>query len=218
MLKIPRARYPARWTVGQASPQTISRQAAETIMFFERANLNREFTPVFANYLQLAKHETCVFCEKAQLRQLPQQRYSVGRSVRLMTHVYLGRRQRRSKDSFDLVDAGKLYVTNKRLAFIGLKTRVNTAFKDLASLDIHTDGLFLHSANTQKALVIEFSKPLLVAMIVKYFQQTRDGITPLKEKEQITARYDERKRELTVRRGIEANRTRTALQPQEQSA
>src|SRR5207302_6520212 len=150
--------------------RTMESQAAETIVFFQGVDQNRGFEPIPINDLQLSADEVCVFTAGARLRQMRPHRYSVGGSVRVMKGVYVGQRQYESKDSFDVVDAGTLYVTNKRLIFTGVKSTLSTAFKDLVSLDFHSDGLFLHSAKRQKASFIEFSGPLLVTMIVKYFQ------------------------------------------------
>jgi hypothetical protein len=183
----------------KSQPVTMERQAAETIALFQQADLNRGFTPV-ANDLRLANDEICVFCDKAHLREVRPHRYSVGGSVRVMRGVYVGQRQYESKDSFDVVDAGEVFITNKRLVFTGLKTTINTAFKDIVSLDMHTDGLFLHSAKRQRASFIEFSRPLIVNMLVKYFQSNPDGAQPLRENEHITARYDVETKKLIVGR------------------
>jgi len=57
------------------------------------------------------------------------------------------------------------------------------------SLDMHTDGLFVHSAGRQKASFIEFNRPLVVSMIVKYFQMDGSALR-LREGEHVTAGYD----------------------------
>src|SRR5207248_3100007 len=102
-------------------------------------------------------------------------------------------------DSFDVVDTGVLYVTNTRLIFTGLRSTLNTPFNKLVSLDMHADGLFVHSSGRQKASFIEFASPLVVSMIVKYFQMHGSGVE-LREDEHVTARYDEQAQKLIIGR------------------
>lgn len=183
----------------ELSGQTLERQAADTIVFFQQVDRHRGFEAIPINNLQLSVSEVCVFTADARLRQVRAHGYSVGGSVRVMKGVYVGQRQYQSTESFDVVNTGVLYVTNTRLIFTGLKSTLNTPFNKLVSLDMHTDGLFVHSSGRQKASFIEFSGSLIVSMIVKYFQKNGSGVR-LREDEHIVAYYDEQRQTIIVSR------------------
>jgi hypothetical protein len=166
----------------------LSRRNQEMLGFVLAVNTNRNFLAVDSSGIALTDGELCILNESADRMEVKKHRSSTGASVRVVKGLWVGGRNYHSRESLDVTDSGRIYITNKRIAFIGFKKTVNTPLKDIVSHKGHWDALSINSSKRDAVTIIAFDKAYLGNLILGML--TDQWTWPLRPEQVVSATID----------------------------
>ena len=136
----------------KAAEERVIKASEEVKAFIEQVNVSMKFEPISIN-LNLQNDEFAVLAEVATLYEYRTQRISTGVGTRVKIGglpLYLGRSISQSEDKLKKVTQGMIYLTNKRIVFVGDNKNVTTALKDIVSVENALDHITVNSSKRQK--------------------------------------------------------------------
>jgi hypothetical protein len=145
--------------------------------------LSKGTLPVLKTNILLKQNEVCHFATPAQLLEELTRTHYVGGSSGVGFRVAKGVTFRTGsfrgspiKESFPkITDSGTLYVTNKKVLFVGTKKNVSYPIKKIVDITKYTDGIKFQKENESKPRIFLISRPTYidaVGMIVSMLAQS----------------------------------------------
>lgn len=146
----------------RAKQKTADRTAtliSSTRQFVDQINHNRRFS-VITTQINLQKNEFAVLSTQSTCHEYKSERISTGAGTRIKVGgmpVYLGGTKSRSVDKLREASTGTLYLTNKRLIFIGTPKNHTFTLGEILSIENGIDHIIVTSQKRQKPLVFSVS-------------------------------------------------------------
>jgi|Deesub1362A_J573_1020465.scaffolds.fasta_scaffold01163_5 DNA-directed RNA polymerase subunit M/transcription elongation factor TFIIS len=121
---------------------------------------------------QLHLHESSVALLEERTRTYTYRSKSMGFRIKVAKGVYLtprvgGGSIKQTETKIERLDAGELYLTSKRLAFIGEKKTINIPLKKIFAVEPFADAIKIGREGKQKAEYFTVENPLKWATLIR---------------------------------------------------
>ena len=148
----------------------IDAQTNEARSYIERLNHSRAFPTVEMLNVNAQAGEFGLLHESTTLFELKSHRVGGGAGTRIKVGkvpIYLGGFQSTSVEGWAPAADGDLYLTNKRIVFVGSSRSVAIALKDLVGLDTELGSVRVHTAKRQKPYLFNVENSMLWSLLAK---------------------------------------------------